>query len=68
MSPVKVTVDTSVCQGHALCSWTAPGVFEPDEDDGHARVLLPLVPDELADSARRAAEGCPEGAISVTDG
>ena len=64
---MRVTVDTTVCQGHALCSWTAPGVFEPEEDDGHARVLLDIVPANLEQSARRAADGCPEGAITIRE-
>jgi ferredoxin len=67
MSPVRVTIDTDACQGHALCAWTAPEVFEPDEDDGHARLLLSVIPADLEESARRAAAGCPEGAISVSE-
>jgi ferredoxin len=64
---MRVEVDTDKCQGHSLCSWTAPEVFEPDEDDGHAVVLLDVIPPELQESARLAAAGCPESAITITD-
>jgi ferredoxin len=34
-------------------------------DEGYSLVLLPEIPDEFVAAARRAADGCPEFAITV---
>jgi ferredoxin len=63
---VKVFVNTAKCQGHTLCNLAAPEIFELDEEDGHARVTQETVEGDLETLARKAADGCPERAISVT--
>jgi ferredoxin len=63
---VEVTVDAARCQGHTLCNMAAPGIFELDEEDGHAYVTQETVEGDLETLARKAADGCPERAISVT--
>jgi len=64
---MRVRVDDERCQGHTLCALAAPGIFELSEEDGHASVLDEQV--AVADEAavRRAAAGCPEGAILVEE-
>ena len=52
---MKVRIDEALCQGHALCSFSAPEVFRLRDEDGHAELTgAPWTP-ELEDKARRAA-------------
>ena len=62
---MQVRVLDDVCQGHTLCATTAPQVFGLSEEDGHAILLLDVIPPELENDARRAALGCPEQAIQI---
>jgi ferredoxin len=62
---MRAQVDVNACQGHSLCSWAAPEIFQPDEEDGHAIVQLEVIPLELEQSARDAAANCPESAITI---
>jgi ferredoxin len=62
---VKVTVDAGRCQGHTLCNMVAPEIFKLGEEDGYAYVTHETVEGDLENLARKAAEGCPEGAISL---
>ena len=64
---MRVRVLAERCQGHTLCNGVAPELFGLREDDGHSVVLQELVPAPLEDQARRAALGCPEGAIVIED-
>ncbi|MGK5115718.1 ferredoxin [Geodermatophilus sp. CPCC 205506] len=45
---------------------SAPDVFELDESDGHAIVMVDPVPPELEADAQLAADSCPERAITVS--
>jgi ferredoxin len=62
-----VVIDPDRCQGHGNCLVECPDVFESDEN-GYATVGSPSS-DEPAVIAkiRRAANHCPESAISVHD-
>jgi ferredoxin len=66
---MKVLVDGGRCQGHGRCWSIEPKLFEPRDDLGHSAVLggedHPDDPDLIA-RAERAAEACPERAITVT--
>lgn len=64
---IRVYVDEELCQGHARCNLTAPGVFGLRDEDGHAVVLCDPVPSEMEEAARRAVIGCPERAIRLVD-
>ena len=64
---MKVVVDIGVCQGYANCVIEADGVFDIDDATGKATVLVPIVPADLEDDARRAAESCPVSAIRIED-
>jgi ferredoxin len=59
-----VTVDASVCQGHARCHVFCPEVFDLD-DEGFAHVATATVPGALEDKVRQAAANCPERAITI---
>jgi ferredoxin len=65
---MKVLIDDGRCQGHGRCWSTVPQLFEPKDDEGHAAVCggehQPDDP-ELVSRAERAAEACPERAITV---
>jgi ferredoxin len=62
---VRVTVDAARCQGHTLCNLAAPEIFELGEEDGYAYVTQETVEGDLEKLARKAADGCPERAISL---
>ncbi|MCW2784719.1 MAG: ferredoxin [Marmoricola sp.] len=62
---MRVTVDQSHCQGHALCEGMAPDVFETDDDDGRARVLVDVIPPDRESAVELAASSCPERAITI---
>ncbi|MFC5747939.1 ferredoxin [Actinomadura rugatobispora] len=61
---MRVTVDRTRCQGHALCVMNAPDLFDLD-DEGRAGVLADPVPRDLGTAAREATGGCPEQAIAI---
>jgi ferredoxin len=63
---MKITLDSSKCQGHGRCYALAPDVFDSD-DLGQAVLLLSTadVPPELESAAQLAADNCPEYAITV---
>ena len=60
---MKVTVDEETCIACGLCAETCPEVFELKDDK--AIVKIEEVPEDLAESCRRAAEECPVEAIHV---
>ena len=64
---MKVRIDAEMCTGHGRCYALAPELFEPD-DDGHGAVLHGGdVPPGHEEAARRAANNCPERAITVEE-
>lgn len=63
---ITATVDRQKCCGYAMCTETAPEVYQLD-DSGYASVVLDVVPPDLADAARRGAGVCPQMAIRVTE-
>jgi len=62
---MKVKVDRDICTGCELCIDTCPEVFEIVDDLAKAKVKV--VPEDLEDSAREAAEDCPVEAIEVEE-
>lgn len=60
---MKVFLDATKCSGYGTCVEAAPDLFELD-DWGYASVIGEGVPAD-EDAARRAAAGCPEGAIRI---
>ena len=64
---MKLLIDAEMCTGHGRCYVLAPEVFEPDEE-GHGVALRGGdVPAGLEEVARRAANNCPERAITVEE-
>lgn len=63
---MKVTIDHTLCEGHAKCMDTVPEVFEVRDDDRSYR-LLEVVPAALEEKVLRAAQVCPRAAITVQD-
>jgi ferredoxin len=61
---MRVTVDTSRCEGHAMCQGVAPDVFDLD-NDGIAVVLLDPIPDALAGQAEAGVRACPVAALTI---
>jgi ferredoxin len=65
---MRITLDSSACQGHGRCYSLAPEVFDTD-DEGYAVLLVTgEVPPALEEAARLAADNCPEYAITIVDG
>lgn len=60
----ELSIDDTVCCGHGRCYALAPDLFEPDDDEGRARVTAQPTADQL-DVAHRAAQNCPEQAITL---
>ncbi|WP_327673577.1 ferredoxin [Kitasatospora sp. NBC_00458] len=65
---MQVSVDPDRCCSSGQCVMTVPGFFEQDDEDGLVRIR-PTAPEpaQYAD-VRLAAELCPGGAITVTEG
>ena len=61
---IKVLVDMDVCQNHGQCVFSAPQVFELD-DDGTLVQLQAEVGDDLRDAVEEAADVCPVQAITI---
>ncbi|MBW2424604.1 MAG: ferredoxin [Deltaproteobacteria bacterium] len=64
---MKVVVDLEICRGHGRCYEICPEVYGED-DEGHCVIEETEVPDRSKEAARRAANNCPERAISIIDG
>lgn len=61
---MKVTVDSSRCQGHGRCYEVSPEVFLAD-GQGYSTVLdLDWTPERVI-AAERGSDSCPERAITV---
>lgn len=63
---MKVTIDHSLCEGHARCMDELPEVFEVRDND-RSYTLVDVVPLEFMEKVKRAVGVCPRAAISVTD-
>jgi len=59
-----VRVDRDVCQNHGQCVFSAPQVFELD-DDGELVQLQDDVGEDLRDAVEEAADVCPVQAITI---
>jgi ferredoxin len=63
---MEVRVNRAVCLRSGQCTYMHPKVFKEGED-GYPVVLASLVPEELEDEARDAADICPASAIVVEE-
>jgi ferredoxin len=63
---MKVKVDEDLCLGCGICEGLAPDVFSM-ANEPFAEVLVDVVPAEMEDDVRQAAEECPEEAILIEE-
>ena len=64
---MKVTIDTSRCQGHGRCYDLAPTLFRED-DEGYGSVIDDgVVPAGAEAAAARAEANCPEHAVLISE-
>ena len=64
MGPITVRVDLDICQNHGQCVFSAPQVFELD-DDGELVQLQDEVGEDLRANVEEAADVCPTQAITI---
>ena len=61
---MRVTVDQDRCEGHGLCTQSAPMIFSfDDEGDLVSEFVDTDVPEDLAGAAREAIDVCPVAAL-----
>ena len=63
---MRIDADLARCEGHGLCSDTAPEVFDLDEE-GLVRVLVTDVPADLRRKAELGARVCPVAALKTVE-
>ena len=63
---MRVELDKESCTGHGRCYTLSPEYYECD-DDGYCTGPVGLVPTGLEAAARRGAENCPEGALTIIE-
>jgi ferredoxin len=63
---MRLTLDSTACQGHGRCYALAPELFDTDDEGFAVLKVTGEVPAELEHRARLAADNCPEYAITVT--
>ena len=63
---MKVIVDMDKCQDHGQCAFSAPEVFEIN-DEGKLVVLNESPDESLRDAVEEAADVCPVQAITIED-
>jgi len=64
---VKVSIDSSKCQGHGRCYDLAPGIFTED-DEGYGQAPADgVVPPGSEPAATLAEANCPEHAVTIEE-
>jgi ferredoxin len=64
---MRVSIDSTMCQGHGRCYDLAPDLFGEDED-GYGVVLGDgRVPPGREEDARLARANCPEAAVGLVE-
>lgn len=64
---LRIVVDLDACEGHGLCYFEAPDLFDLRPSDGKAEVKVDAVPEHLRGHAYRCIDVCPERAITVVE-
>jgi ferredoxin len=63
---MRLELDTDACTGHGRCYALSPEYFESD-DDGYCAGPVGVVPPHMEAAARRGADNCPEGALTIIE-
>ena len=63
---IKASIDWDKCTGNGVCARVAPEIFSVD-DQGNSDVLMEDVPENLRTKAMLAKQGCPTGAVMITE-
>ncbi len=64
---MRVTVDQDRCEGHGLCTQSAPAVFSFDDGGDLVNEFAGTdVPETLIGPAREAVDVCPVAALRIT--
>ena len=64
---MRIVYDREKCQGHGRCYALSPELFESDDEGYSVLLVTGDVPEALHDSARLAADNCPEYAIAIEE-
>ena len=64
---MRVSIDSSRCQGTGFCAQLAPVLFAVGRTGEASRVLVETLPTALLPVAREAEALCPVGAITVVE-
>jgi ferredoxin len=62
---VRVAADREVCIGSGNCVFSAPAVFDQDDDEGLVLLLTAEVGSQDGDAVRNAVAHCPSGALRI---
>ncbi|MEV5825562.1 ferredoxin [Spirillospora sp. NPDC052242] len=63
----RLSIDRDACRGAGQCAYNAPDLFDQDEDDGLVVLLNAEPAPGRLQSARRAADACPNRVIVLTE-
>lgn len=63
----RIVVDLKACEGHGLCYFEAPDLFDLRPSDGKAVVKVDPIGEGQRPRAERCVEVCPERAITLVD-
>jgi ferredoxin len=64
---MKITANRDVCVGAGNCAFTAPELFDQDENDGTVLVIKDVPTPGEEESAREAVAFCPSGALTIKE-
>lgn len=64
---MKIIANRDVCIGSGNCAFTAPELFDQDEDDGTVIVIKEIPDPDQEKGAREAVAYCPSGALSLEE-
>ena len=64
---MKATVDAELCTACEVCVDTCPEVFQLDDGEDVAVVIVGEVGPDLAESCQMAADDCPTEAITIEE-
>lgn len=63
---MRVKVDRDVCEANGVCAGLVAEVFDLDDEDV-LHILMPEVPQALADRVRHAVRSCPKAALHAEE-